>query len=233
MILTTYTNIKTKLQNDLDIIDEDFVSETELLGYMNEAIDDSETLIHTLGLEARYFLTTDTLTLANGTTDYAMPSDIYANKLVKLFYINGSIKYEVTRIRDIAEIPFVQTGEDYRYMILNLTNGIVQRYYPTPAESGPYIQRYYIRNVRPLTTSSSASNTCEIPECINFLYQHVKMRVYEKEGNPNLPKAMTDLKVQYDLMAQVLREMVPDGNNAIPPDFTYYDDMSLDFIGRF
>lgn len=232
MNLPTYSDLKTKLQNDLDIQDEDFVTETELLGYMNEAIDDAETLIHTLGLEARYFLNTDTLTLVSGTSDYAMPTDIYANKMVKMFYINGAKKYEINRIRNLNEIPWTQTGEDYRYIIFNLTSGIVMRFYPTPAESGAYISRYYIRNVRALTTSTSASNTLEIPESANFLLQHVKMRVYEKEGNPNLQKAITDVKVQYDLMAQTLQEMVPDGDNQILPDFTFYEDAYLEYGWR-
>lgn len=224
MDLVTYSSIKTKLYNDLDLYDEDFISEAEFLGYLNEAMDDCEAVIHTLGLESRYFLNTDTLTLVNGTADYALPSDIYANKLVKMFYINGSTKYEIFRIRNLNEIPFVQTGEDYRYLILNLTTGVKMRLYPTPAESGAYIQRYYMRNMRALTTSTSASNTCEVPECINFIYAHTKMRVFQKEGNPNLPKSEQDLKIQHDLMVQTLQEMVPDENNIIEPDVSFYTD---------
>lgn len=226
MNLPTYSTLKTKLQNDLDLVDEDFVTEAELLGYMNEAIDDAETLIHTLGIEARYFKTTDTVTLVSGTADYSMPSDIYANKMIGVYYMNGAKKYKVPRRRDQDRILDDVTGADYEYDILNLTNGLVQRFYPTPAENGAYIFRYYIRNVRALTTSTASTNTCEIPECINFLYQHVKMRVYEKEGNPNLQKSMADVKTQYDLMAQTLQEMVPDGDNAILPDLSYYHEMN-------
>lgn len=232
MDLSTYSAIKTKLQNDLDLVDEDFVTEAELLGYMNEAIDDAETLIHTLGLEANYFLNTDTLTISSGTADYSMPSDIYANKMMKIFYINGTKKYDIYRIRNLSEIPHVQSGEDYRYIIFNLTTGIVQRFYPTPLESGAYISRYYIRNVRKLTTSTGASNTCELPEAINFLYAHCRMRIYEKEGNPNLTKAIQDTKTQYDLMTSTLQEMVPDGDNQIIPDMTFYEDSYLDFGWR-
>lgn len=234
MNLPTYSQIKQKIENDLDLIDEDFVSETELLGYMNEAIDDAETLIHTLGLESRYFLTMDTLTLVSGTSDYSMPSDIYANKLVKVQYINGSKKYDVVRIRDLSEIPNVQSGDDYRYIVFNFTAGVKKRIYPTPLESGAYINRYYIRNVRSLTSSTDASNTCELPECINFLYSHVKMRVAEKERiAENVQKAMADVKVQYELMAQTLQEMIPDGDNSIIPDMSFYEDMYFNFGGNY
>lgn len=229
MELMTYSAIKEKLYNDLDLSDEDFITETEFLGYLNEAIDDCESIIHNLGLEAKYFLNTDTLSLVSGTSDYDPPSDIFANKIVKQFYINGSKKYEIFRVRDIAEVPWIQAGEDYKYMILNLTGGIKHRFYPTPAESGAYIQRYYIRNVRKLTTSTASTNTCEIPESINFIFAHTKFRVYEKEGNPNLAEAGENLKLQHDLMVQNLQEFTQDNNTQIQPDMTFYDDMYLDW----
>jgi len=84
MELLTYSNIKEKIENDLDLIDEDFISETELLGYMNEALADAQAVIHTLGLEATYFLKNDTINLVGGTSDYAYPSDIYAMKIRKM-----------------------------------------------------------------------------------------------------------------------------------------------------
>lgn len=232
MEYVTWSALKTKIQADLDLQDEDFVTENELLGYVNEAIDDSETIIHNLGLEAKYFLTTDTLTLVSGQSDYDPPSDIYASKVSKIFYVNGAKKYEVFRNRDLRELPWIQAGEDYKYLILNLTAGVTWRFYPTPLEDGAYIQRYYIRNVRKMTTSTDASNTLELPEAVNFVYAHVRQKVYEKEGNPNLQKATEDLKLQHDLMVQNLQEMVPDDNNAIMPDFSCYEDMYLDLGWR-
>lgn len=233
MELATYSNIKTKLENDLDLIDEDFITEAELLGYMNEAIDDCESIIHNLGLEAKYFKTTDTLTLVSGTADYSPPADIFANKYVGIYYINGSRKYKINMRRNQDHILDDTTGTDYEYDLLNLTAGIKMRLYPTPVESGAYITRFYIRNVRKLTTSTASTNTCEIPESINFIYQHVKCRVYEKEGNPNLPDAQSKLIQQHDLMVQNLQEFTQDGNNQIQPDFTFYEDMYLDSVGGY
>lgn len=229
MELSTYSAIKTKLYNDLDLTDEDFITEAEFLGYVNEAMDDCEAIIHNLGLEAKYFKTTDTLTLVSGTADYAMPSDIYANKMVGMYYINGTKRYRIDRSRNQDSILYDATGSNYEYDIFNLTAGVKIRLYPTPAESGAYVQRYYIRNVRKLTTSSEASNTCEIPESVNFIFAHVKVRVYEKEGNPNLAGASENLRLQHDLMVQNLQEMTQDGNNIINPDLSYYSDMLQDY----
>lgn len=232
MELPTYSAIKEKLYNDLDLTDEDFITETEFLGYVNEAVDDCEAIIHNLGLEARYFKTTDTVTLVSGTSDYDPPSDIYSHKYVGIYYINGTIKYRISRRRNQDLILLDTTGADYEYDILNLTAGIKLRFYPTPPENGSFVQRYYIRNVRKLTTSSASTNTCEIPESINFIFAHVRYKVYGKEGNPNLAEAGAELKLQHDLMVQNLQEMTQDGDNTIIPDMTFYEDMYLDYLWR-
>lgn len=232
MQLKTYSDIKTKLQNDLDVEDLDFINgETELLGYINEAIDDAESIIHTLGLDSYYFLSQSTITLASGTADYALPSDIYGNKIRKLFYINGNTKYEIHRVRDLREVPFFQSGDDYKYILLTTTgtaNNARVRFFPTPAESGAYVQIWYIRNMAAMTTSTASTNVCEVPECVNFIFQHVKARVYEKMGNPTLQLAVQLVEAQKNLMIETLREMVPDENTVVEPDMSAYEDQYLD-----
>ncbi len=233
MQLFTYSQLKAKLENDLDITDLDFVNgETELLGYINEAIDDAESIVHTLGLDAQYFNTQSTMTLVNGTSDYSLPSDIFASKIRKIFYINGQTKYEIFRIRDLTEIPFFQSGDDYRYVLLTTSgtaNNIRLRFCPTPVEDGTYIQVWYIRNATTMTTATTSTNVCEIPESQNFVMQHVKTRIYEKMGNPNLQLAVSELAAQRDLMIQTLSEMVPDENSLVRPDLSFYEDT---YLGR-
>lgn len=217
---------------DLDFIN----GETELLGYINEAIDDAESIVHTLGLDSYYFLSQSTIALVSGTADYSLPSNIFANKIRKVFYINGGIKYEVFRIRRLEEVPFYQTGDDYRYLPLTTTgtaNNMRLRFFPTPAENGSYIQIWYIRNATKMTTSVAATNVCEIPECANFVLQHCKTRLYEKEGSPNLSVAAAMLETQRQLLMDTLREMVPDENTLIEPDMTFYTDSYLDYRGTY
>ena len=233
MELATYSNIKTKLYNDLDLYDEDFITEAEFLGILNEGIDTIESVIHNLGLQAKYFLNTDTLSLVSGTADYSFPSDIYATKFVKVIYVNGEKKYEISRIRDLSDTQLFTTGEDYQYLILNLTAGYSQRIYPTPAESGAYVKRFYIRNVRKLTTSTASTNTCELPECVNFLYQFARVKIWEKEGSPLLTDGKADLKTLHDLMVSDLQEMVPDEDNKIHPDLDFYTDGSMSGLGGY
>ena len=66
----TLGQIRTKLKQDLDLEQEQFVTASELTGYINEAIDDAEAIIH--GLYRDYFLTQENLSLVNGTKEYAL-----------------------------------------------------------------------------------------------------------------------------------------------------------------
>lgn len=88
MTLLTFSQLKTKLQNDMDLINEPFIQDEELVGYMNEAIKDAQTAIHNLGIEGGYFLTPACLNLVSNQQAYSLPSDIYANKIMGMFFQN-------------------------------------------------------------------------------------------------------------------------------------------------
>lgn len=229
MTLFTYTQLKDKISLDYDITDENFVSEDELLGYMNDAIDDAETAIHTMHWADKYFLTSSTFTWVSGTQAYSLPSTIYGNKIRQIFYSNGSSNYEIRRITDLLTIPFIQSGEEYKYILVNdATNGMQAKFYPTPAESSSNATIWFVRGIRRLTTSANASNTLELPECVNFVTQHVKYCLAKKSRRSDLiALEAEDLKTQYALMLEALKEMVPDENNLIPLDLSSYADQGL------
>jgi hypothetical protein len=224
MELRTFADIKTKMGNDYDITDERFVNDTELCGYANEAIDDAETAIHTLHHEDKYFLVPATFSWVSGTADYVMPTDIYGNKIRKVYYNNGNRKYEITRLKNLLDVPNVVAGEDYRYLIINPSTGIRARFYPTPAETSTNATIWYIRNMKRLTTSLvDATNICEVPECVNFVYQYVRRSIAKKTRRADLvAQESEDLKIQYQLMMDALKEMVPDEDTLIPMDTSFY-----------
>lgn len=226
MQLTTYSELKAKLQNDYDITDQIWIPETELLGYINEAIDDAETAIHTLHHEDKYFLVTSTFSWVNGTADYVLPTDIYSNKIRLVQYSNGSQIYDILRITRLHEIPFIQSSDDYRYLIVNdSTNGVRARFYPTPAETSSNAIIWYVRNMKRMTTSAASTNVCEIPECVNFVYQHVKKNLAKKTRRTDLIAVEdSDLKVQYSIMLDALKDMTAEENNLVPFDLSSYWD---------
>lgn len=225
MELRTYTDIITKLNNDYDLTDENFISETELLGYLNEAIDDAEAIVHNLHHEDKYFLTRSTFSWVSGTQDYALPTDIYSNKIRVINYNDGTEKYEIRRLKDLKKIPFLEATDPYQYLIINTTaSGVRARFYPTPAiTNSTYVEIWYIRNMLRMTTSAASTNVCEVPESVNFIYQHCKKNIAKKMRRPDLiAQEESDLKMQYDLLLSNLKDMTADDNTVMEMDLSSY-----------
>lgn len=225
----TWNEIKAKVEADLDLEGEVFITESELLGYANEAIDEVERQVHMLCED--YFLSRTPLTLVNGQEAYDLPTDIYAMKIRDIIYRNGTSVFKMIRIPDWhkfeqyeAEQVGITNTMRYGFMILNETAGAPKIIItPTPTEDGVLGKIYYIRNANELVLGT---DVCDLPEAVNYVMQYVKVRCYEKEGHPNLPKAMADLEAEKQTTITALANMVPDNLNEIEPDLRLYDDMN-------
>lgn len=227
----TLAQIKTKIKNDLDLNDEQFITPNELLGYINEAIDDIEAEIHTIYED--YFLASANIALVSGTSDYSLPSNIYANKIRGLVYSNGSRIYKIkklSRSNQFEEMAFINQyisgTEDLQYKIVNASAaaGPVIRFFPTPQEtSASAVTIWYIRNANKL---SADTDLCDVPEFANYVYQFVKVRCYEKEIHPNLAQAAVERDRLRNLMQETLRDMIPDADSEVEKDFSFYEDFS-------
>lgn len=236
MELPSYSTIITKVKNDCSLNDEIFISEAELLGYLNEAINDAEQAIHNLNSEDKYFKTSAYLSLVSGTAKYNMPSNIYANKILRVFYLNsdGSVRYEVTRIRDLDERRYISASDDYRYDIINdeATGQPQIELLPTSREtSSTTIRLFYIRNAKRMTTSALATNVMEIPESENFIYAHMKWNVDKKRFNNDAAKcagSQSHRNDEYNAMLENLQQMVPDGNTLIQQDLSSYYSQAME-----
>jgi hypothetical protein len=227
MRLWTYTELKTKLQNDLDLEDEIFITPEELLGYFNEAIDIAEALIHTLYED--YYFTVANIALTSGVADYSLPADIYAFKIRVINYANGTDKYEIKRWRKpLSLLNFVESDEDYKYLPINGTaNGYQIKLLPASREtSSTNVTIWYIRNAAELVNDT---DICDLPElAINFVLQFVKQRCYEKEGHPNTLKAIDDTDKLRIAMTETLHNMVDDEDTEIRKDLSFYRDFDSD-----
>lgn len=228
MDFLTLAQIKTKLKYDVDLFDDQFVDlTTELLGYINEAIDDAEALIHSLHED--YFLSNTTIALVSGTDTYSLPSDIYASKIRAIHYnVPGGEKYIIRKMRKLSntlEFDSTTAAQDgrYRYLVINPSTGIKVKFYPTPQETNSYIELWYIRNAKTLVEETDA---CDIPEFINFILAHVKWNAARKERvGMNVEIAEKHFIMQKALMEQTLKEMVEDeDSNRIEMDMSFYSD---------
>ena len=236
----TWTEIWSKMKSELDIDDDDdFIDETEAMGYANEGVDEAEAEI----LEAYpdYFLTRDTITLVDGTDEYSLPTTIYAHKIRGIVYYNGSDIYEVKRVRDwkkflhyrLARYESTST-EDYYYFIVNGTAGTPKIVFSPPAyESGQLMEIWFIRQANRF---ASGSDVCDIPEFVAFVVDYLRERVEYKRaaGSPRHVAAREKLNGTPDgttqgsrqRMIDTLTTMVPDSDNEIEADFSAYEDLA-------
>lgn len=228
----TWTEIWTKIKSELDIDDDDdFVDETEAMEFANEAIDEAEAEI----MEAYpdYFLARGTITLVDGTDEYALPSTIYAHKIRGIVYYNGANIYEVKRIRDWRKFLAYRMAryqasesEDYFYFIHNAVAGAPKILFsPVAYESGQVMEVWFIRQANRLTTGADA---CDIPEFVAFVLDFMRERIEYKRaaGSPRHVVAKDKLERTRQRMVDTLTTMVPDGDNEIEPDFSAYDELA-------
>lgn len=219
----TYGEAKQKIQKDLDLQEETFISDDELLGYFNDAIDEAEAEIHNLFED--YFLSDKTYTLLPGTNQYPMPDDIYANKIRFLWFNDGNSRYQIKRTRE-RMMPYADMSRDYYTFQIkhrSAAEGIVIELSPAVKHDGPFLFMQFIRNANRL---SSDADIIDIPECMGFIFAYVAHEVCRKETHPLLPLANAKLEKQRDLMKTTLKSMTVDDDNEIEPDLSFYEDMN-------
>lgn len=224
-----WSEAKAKIKRDLDLEAEVFVRPDELLEYMNEAIDEAEAEIHALYED--YFLAKEKVSLVQGIEEYDLPADIYAHKIRRVIYNNGSSVYTINRIKDWKKFETKSISDNFS------TSDLYQFFIYNPAPSTPklilipkaretvtdVLTIWYIRNANRLVDDNSI---IDIPEFVNFLFQKVTCLVYEKEGHPNLDRAELKLAEERQRMLGVLAQMVPDAENEIELDTSHYEEMN-------
>lgn len=233
----TYLQLKTKIEMDMDTEDEDFVQDTELMEYFNDGIREAEGEIHKLGLAQHYYLERDNPSIVQGTQEYSMPSNIYANKIVGVTYNDGSRVYKVTEIKGKQRFEKIALNENsqssnpsYQYYLRNAyTSDTVQAVKfgltPTPQETtSTRFTRWYLREANKLEADTSV---CDLPDaCLNFLYAYATWRIWGKEGDARAVDAKGELELQREKMIQNLDDMTPDDEDEVEFDLSAYNDHS-------
>jgi hypothetical protein len=225
----TYSQIELKVLTDLDLLDETIIGTgagSEMMGYCNEAIHQAESLI--LSLNEEYFLARPySLALTSGTADYTLPSDIFADKIRRVVYANGSTIYPIKRARfsakfeEYSEVQALGASDYYQYMILNdSTAGITLRLFPASREtSSSNVLVWYLREAKQVTATT---DTVDIPEFHAFIEKYMKVECMRKEGHPMLAMAIQSLNEERQLMLNTLSNRVPDEDDRFEMDFSHY-----------
>jgi hypothetical protein len=221
MYSPTYSELKTYLQKELDIEDETFITADELLSYFNEGVDMVEAAIHNIYED--YFLTSTTLFMVNGTQGYSLPTDIYAQKIRRILYSDGSAqRYEIKRVKRLEDLMYVESGDLYRYIIKNSSSsGLQLMIYPTPSSTNSFGTIWYIRNA---TKFADDDDTCDIPEFTSVIVQYVRWKCLNKEGHPDAAANGAILEQMKQEMVDTLTARIPDEDNYVQKDWSFYSD---------
>lgn len=229
----TYAEAKRKVEVDLDLEDEVFIQEEEMLGYFNEALREAEAEVLTIYED--YFLDNAYLPLVLGQSKYDLPTGIYAYKIRSIVYsVNQSLIYEISKARsarkflDLETLLWANPTDYYQYIILNnSTNGTqIELYPPSRETSSTNVKIWFLRQVDPIVDDTDIVDK-DIPESINFIYAYVKARCKQKENAGVMPQdAAAEVEQQRKLLVDTLTNMIPDDDNEVIKDMTTYEEMS-------
>ena len=206
----TWGEIRTKIEQECDLEDETFIR-----------------------LYEDYFLKKVEIPIIANDELFAIPtymSDIYADKIRRIiFKSSGDTTYTITRLKDWKKfeqkaLADTQTTTDlYQYFLINSTPGSPQiMLVPKARESGTMVV-WYLRNANRLSIDA---DICDIPEFINFIFAHLKVKIYSKEGHPGYQEALERLETERNRMNSVLSSRVPDAENEIELDMSSYNEMN-------
>lgn len=229
----TWDQISAKMMSELDILPgDDAFDDDELREYANDGIDEAEALIHTLN--ADYFLTKhptdDGTDFEDAVDEYALPADIYAMKIRKVIFYEGSEVYEIKRCRTLDQFLNYRaarqesTNTDNRnltYFIVNATSGDPRiKFSPVPTATGAF-EIWYLRQANRLEDNE---DICDIHEFVSFVFDFISERVWFKRaaGSARHQTAALKLEGTRQRMVDTLQEMVVDADNEVEPDASFY-----------
>lgn len=231
------SQISDKIRRDLNLNSERFVTPEEIRTYINSAIEDAEQIINDQGSD--YFLTVKSYTTASGDSELDMPDNIYHGRLRYLYFDDdpsSNINSEVYRVKriDFSEIPRIQSGDRYRYRLINdSTNGFKIKIYPDIEETGTgYFKAYYIRKAKTLVDDG---DECDIPK-IEYIFSHAKLQCMAKDPtHPLLDFELKRYERQETSLMKAFNTLTDDGEDIkLEPSsetLSDFQDFSDSFMG--
>lgn len=218
----TWSVLRSEIRSDMNEAFEGFWENSQLLAWANDA--QREAASELVSLYDKYFEAPPVfLTVTQGSNEVDLPTDIYANKITGLYWIDQNRSYELTQIKSKEEIMDVENTEYYRYRVYNTSTGRKLYIYPAGRETtSAKLQCFYIRQASNLVEDT---DLIEVPESDNFIKQYVKDRMAEKEvGVGNFPWPSSALQTEKRILIEALNNMIPDDNSEIEVDQSIYDD---------
>lgn len=196
--MTTLSDLKTRARQTADMVNSQFITDAELLNYINSAY--FELYDKLVGLYEDYFITSTTFTLAASAT-YTLAADFY--KLRGLEYQNSSSDYVTLdrfnwEDRNRGRQAYRMFGDTpaLRYRVVGSTIHVE----PADQCAGTY-QVWYIPSLTALAVDADVVNTQMTRNGWDeYIVVDAAIRMLEKEGNDDarplqLRKQMLDERI--------------------------------------
>lgn len=149
--MPTLAEIKTQVRQRADMVHSDFVSDSELTGYINLSYFELYDLLITAYGENYFVAAPDTFNTVNGTAQYALPDDLYKLLGVDLRLSNGQFRtLKQFNFGDRNRRPLNNLVGPYTEELRYRLNGSDLWLAPTPT-SVQTIQVWYAPTLPPLT----------------------------------------------------------------------------------
>ncbi|MFN3453441.1 MAG: hypothetical protein ACK41T_00675 [Pseudobdellovibrio sp.] len=219
--MTTWGEIKQEIEHELDLSEESWLNENDLINFANSAISDIEKEIHTI--HDNYFDSEAIVELEHGESLYSLPEDIYANKITGIFYNDGIEKYEVLELKDRKRILNIHDNDVYSYRVVNtLADGSKIKLYPASRVTS--LTAMIVSYRRKAKLFSSDEDQLDIPEAKDFIKQFIKDQVVNKErATPDAPES-AQLARKRKLLLDSLENMIDDDNTEISVNYSFYEE---------
>jgi hypothetical protein len=218
MKLWTWGELKglVKRQHGIEI-DTDY-DEPELIEIANRAINKVESKIILLSQD--YFITSESMAITSGQSQYDLPDDIYAKKIRLVQVEKDNKTMTLKRIRNLEEVS-KKTG--LKYLITNSPTGRKMSLFPTP-EDNYQMNIWYTRNANRLEENLGDSQIIDIPEYIDAVIAYMAYLIEKKDKSPTTAIAKQDyMEIEKDMIA-ALAQGVDDEDTEIEPDMDFYID---------
>jgi hypothetical protein len=216
----TLQEFKDKIELEHDLQEESFISETEMINYINEGIDWAESIVISL-YEDYYLDQSDWTALADEVT---MPTYIYANKLRRVEVSEDS---EGTRPLQLFKNS---TLEPYKvaYNVFHKQSESPKIVFENIPDQYTYYRLTYTRNANRVV---DADDIIDLPEVAAYhAMQFVKRRCYQKEKDPMAFQSSEEIMVMAKALEDTLSNIVDDGSDQLQADMTFYDDFDSEYF---
>lgn len=211
------SRIVSKIQDDLDLHEENFVTTDDIKQFIGDAIDDAEEII--IDCFSDFFLTYSDLSVTAGDTTIVLPEDLYESRLRGVYFSEGGFgsdangeAYKLRKI-SLSDVTNVGSSDRYTYRLINTTS-LGQKLYVYPAIRDTSTSQFRVWYIRQAKRLDDDTDLLEKGLRVQYILAHVKKSILEKIGDPMVEVWAKRLDKQEDKLKNSLARLTDDDEDV-------------------